>query len=288
MELSPSQLLIQCNLAGVNVNALIDTGSMKSFLCRGVFDKILPKPPLAPCESNCIGITGKPLSIDGSAQARLSFPNCSSSLSYLGTFIVSPNLLPSLECIIGWDFITSNALQLKQHANGNYFMEGPYGCTPLHPYASHISLSPNASGSPLNDSVPPPNHYPCLLVQSAHRSPVPVPLSDNICVPSRSEVLVSCKVHSSSREQLGMVSPISDNLTLPSNILAAYSVCQVQGWTLPVRIMNTSNVDIELHAGQKVSEFCPVIDTPDTYECMASATELSSPPNNLSLSVIKQ
>ena len=74
-----------------------------------------------------------------------------------------------------------------------------------------------------------------------------------------------------------MVSPMSDNLTLPSNILAAYSVCQVQGRTLPVRIMNTSNVDIELHAGQKVSEFCPVLDTPDTYECMVSTAELSSP-----------
>ena len=125
---------------------------------------------------------------------------------------------------------------MKQHANGNYFLEGPHGCTPLHPYASHTSLSPNASGSPLNDSVPPPNHYPCLLVQSAHRSPVPVALSDNICVPGRPEVLVSCRVPSSSREQLGMVSPISDNLTLPSNILAAYSVCQVQGRTLPVRL----------------------------------------------------
>jgi len=85
-----------------------------------------------------------------------------------------------------------------------------------------------------------------------------------------------------------MVSPISDNLTLPSNILAAYSVCRVQGRTLPVRIMNTSNVDIELHAGQKVSEFCLVLDTPDTHECMASTTELSSPPNNPSLSVIMQ
>jgi len=164
---------------------------MKSFLCREVFDKILSKPPLAPCESNCIGITGQPLSVDGSAQARLSFPNCSSYLSYLGTFIESPNLFPSLECIIGWDFITSNALQLKRHTNGNYFLEGPHGCTPLLPYASHTSLSLNASGSPLHNSVPPPNHYPCLLVQSGNRSPVPVALSDNICIPGRSEVLVA-------------------------------------------------------------------------------------------------
>ena len=253
---------------------------MKSFLCRGVFDKILPKPPLAPCESNCIGIAGQPLSVDGSAQARLSFPNCSSSLSYLGTFIVSPNLfIIRVYYGMGLHNLKCSAIEATRK------WELLLGRAPwVHPIASlrasHTSLSPNASSSPLHDSVPRPNHYPCLLVQSAHRSPVPVALSDNNCVPGRSEVLVSCRVPSSSREQLGMVSPISDNLTLPSNILVAYSVCQVQGRTLPVRIMNTSNIDIELHAGQKVSEFCPVLDTPDTYECMASTTELSSPPNN--------
>ena len=45
-----------------------------------------------------------------------------------------------------------------------------------------------------------------------------------------------------------------------------------------MRIMNTSNVDIELHAGQKVGEFSLVIDSPDTSGCMTSTTELSSPP----------
>ena len=85
-----------------------------------------------------------------------------------------------------------------------------------------------------------------------------------------------------------MVSPLSDNLTLPSSILAAYSICQVQGRNLPVRIMNTSNIDIELHAGQKVGEFYPVLDIPDMSECVASTTELSSPPSNLALSDIKQ
>ena len=101
-------------------------------------------------------------------------------------------------------------------------------------------------------------------------------------------MLVSCRVPSSSKEQLGMVSPLSDNLTLPSSILAAYSVCQVQGRRLPVRIMNTSNIDIQLHAGQKVSEFCPVLDIPDISECIASTTDLPSPTCNPTLSVIKQ
>ena len=50
-----------------------------------------PSPRLNPFDSNCIDITDQTLSIDGSAQARLSFTNCSSSLSYLGTFLVSPH-----------------------------------------------------------------------------------------------------------------------------------------------------------------------------------------------------
>ena len=123
MDSSLSQPLIQCTLAGVSVSALIDTGSMKSFMSRAVFDKILPTLTLATFNSNCIGVTGQPLSIDGSAQARLSFPGCNSSSSYLGTFLVSPNIFPSLDCILGWDFITSNALQLTQQAEGNYVLE---------------------------------------------------------------------------------------------------------------------------------------------------------------------
>ena len=132
------------------------------------------------------------MSIDGSTHARVLFPNCSSSASYLGTFFVSPNLFPSLECILGWDFITSNALQLKQSADGNYFLEGIHLCTPLHPHAPSALAPPNISESQLNGGMPSPNHFPCVLVQSAHRSPVPVALSDTICIPGRSEVLVSC------------------------------------------------------------------------------------------------
>ena len=48
------------------------------------------------------------------------------------------------------------------------------------------------------------------------------------------------------------------------NILPAYLVCQANSVRLinlvcsvPVRLMNTSSLDIELQAGQKVSEFCP-------------------------------
>ena len=55
MGLLPSQPLTLSNLAGVSVNGLLDTGS---FLCRGDFDKIYLKLPLALCDSNCIGITG--------------------------------------------------------------------------------------------------------------------------------------------------------------------------------------------------------------------------------------
>ena len=93
---------------------------------------------------------------------------------------MAPNLFPSLECIIGWDFITSNALQLKQNANGNYVLEGIHGCTPLHPHAPSALAPPNVSVSQLNDGVPPPNHHLYLPVQSVHRSPIPVALPENL------------------------------------------------------------------------------------------------------------
>ena len=85
-----------------------------------------------------------------------------------------------------------------------------------------------------------------------------------------------------------MVSPLSDSLVIPPSLFAAYSVCQVQGRDLPVRIMNTSHVNIELHASQKISEFCPVIDVPDQSEFIASAIVLPSPPSASSHTMIKQ
>eukprot|EP00795_Rhopilema_esculentum_P006934 gene6933-12549_t len=73
----------------------------------------------------------------------------------------------------------------------------------------------------------------------------------NYSCPCRSEVLVNCHVPKSSREQLEIISPLSENPDMSDSIFAAYSVCQADGRNVIVRLMNTSNVDIQLQAGQK-------------------------------------
>ncbi len=125
---------IQCSLGNMNVKALIDTNSMKSFFSQQVFAELQPQPKLHPFTSNCVGITFQPLHILGTAQVKLSFP-CNGFHSYPDDFQVSSNLLKPLHCILGWDFLNSNGLQLVcKKANGKYFLEGTHGSTPLTPY----------------------------------------------------------------------------------------------------------------------------------------------------------
>ena len=63
-----------------------------------------------------------------------------------------------------------------------------------------------------------------------------------------------------------MISPI-DNYEFPSSLLAAYTVCQAQNRNVVVRVMNTSNINVELQAGQKICEFYPLVKTysPDLF-----------------------
>ena len=50
-------------------------------------------------------------------------------------------------------------------------------------------------------------------------------------------------------------------LSLPSHLLVAYSVNQAVGRQVALRIMNTSNCDITLQAGQHIGKYCPLLDT---------------------------
>ena len=51
--------------------------------------------------------------------------------------------------------------------------------------------------------------------------------------------------------------PMQDELPLSASIFAAYSVSEAEGKHIPVRLMNCSNIDIELQPGQKFSELLP-------------------------------
>ena len=123
------QPIVPCRLSGVDVHALIDTGSMKPFISSSVFNSISPRPVLSTDTQNCISITGQPLQVSGTTPLELSFP-CSGSVAYSGNFLVSSTLFAPLQCVLGWDFLTSNGLQLSFDGDGAYFLVGVHGSTP--------------------------------------------------------------------------------------------------------------------------------------------------------------
>ena len=124
---------------------------MLSFLSRDTFDKILPKPLIQNTVQHCVGINGLPLAVEGIVQASLTFHG--NSDVYSGNFLVSDQLFSSLECVLGWDFLTSNGLALNRECNGNYYLVGRYGKTLIAPIdEAPIPISPPQT---LNDSALP-------------------------------------------------------------------------------------------------------------------------------------
>ena len=112
-------------------------------------------------------------------------------------------------------------------------------------------------------------------MQSVSHSPVPVLSKFNICIPGRTEVLVNYHLPKSHRQQLGMTSPL-DNADSPSCLFAAYTVCQAEDREIVVRLMNTSHADIEIQAGQKVSSFCPLVETYAPHSFQESKQQLTA------------
>ena len=55
---------------------------------------------------------------------------------------------------------------------------------------------------------------------------------------------------------------ITPTPNIEGNILSAYSVSQANGRCILVCLSNVANYDIELHADQKVSDFCPLLKAP--------------------------
>ena len=204
---------------------------MKSFISREVFDGMRPKQELEATHQRCFGITGKQLQVDGTVQATLSFPS-SGSFLYAGKFFISGQLFQPLQCVLGWDFLTSNALNLLYKGQGAYVLAGRHRETPLTPKTQDVSPLPSADKS-LGCEVRATDTASCLLAQSSSRGPVNVTLSTSLCIPSRTEVLVNCQLPKSFKDQLGMVTPIQDDSPLSASIFPAYSVSQAEGRHIP-------------------------------------------------------
>ena len=230
---------------------------MTSFLSRDTLNKIRPKPPVETTGQQCVGINGLPLDVDGVVQASLTFPG--NGNIYCGRFLVSSKLFSPLECVLGWDFLTANGLALTREPSGAYFLVGRHGKTPLTP--QHRTSLPIPPNEVLCDGVTTKlDEEPGMFTQCPSRSPVPITVVNSVSLPGRTEAVVVVQIPESAKDQLGMVAPIQKE-SLPAQLLVAYSVNQAKGRQVSLRIMNTSNCDITLQAGQQIGEYCPLLET---------------------------
>lgn len=85
--------------------------------------------------------------MEGTTHLPLIIPGNGSS-SYTGDLTVSSTCCHPLQCVLGWDFLASNGLQLRyRDENDVYFLEGGHGSTPLapHTYSDVSSSSPQVT-----------------------------------------------------------------------------------------------------------------------------------------------
>lgn len=243
----------------MQLSVLIDTGSMKSILsvdaCQLIFDGCTRRsenpPTFRANSSQCISVTGQPLSSSRLMVAQIVFPG--STYVYEGDFLICDNVLQPLQCILGWDFIASHHLQLSIFGD-NYVLVGPHGSTPLTPLSpSATPSSPPilSAGMYANSS---PGKDPPLLSQLPKWGPAKVTLQSNFTLPACTGCILPCKVPRSCSNQLGMVSSKGE----VSAYYIACTVSQASNRHLPIRVMNPSNCPIEFTANQTLAEFIPV------------------------------
>ena len=124
-----NHLFVDCVIDGVCVRALVDTGSMKSFVSQNVQcvidfnDSLLDKSSA----QKCVSITGNNLNILGQVCTLVKFSN--SKITYPSDFLVSDNI--QYDCVLGWDFINRNKLSLSKGTEKGYFLVGCHGKTSI-------------------------------------------------------------------------------------------------------------------------------------------------------------
>ena len=96
-----------------------------------------------------------------------------------------------------------------------------------------------------------------MLYQSQYKAPIEVYLSEDIVIPSRSEVIVEGKLVKTTTANVGMIESISTR-TQEQVIHISHMVAQPKGKTVPLRIMNTSLDPVELTSGRKVAQFLQI------------------------------
>ena len=249
-ETLPEHPFVVCLIDGVEVNALVDTGSMKSFINDKLHSLIdLEGSRLIKSTSQrCTSITGGNLNILGHIFTSVHFPNTSRKLN--SSFLVSNNI--PYDCVLGWDFLTQHRLSIHGdfgEGRSSYQLVGTYGKTPIH--ANHSAMRAQSNGVVITEEQPPifsptdSSINSAILVQSQLKGVNKVILSEGISIPARTEIIIKGKVQAKDISQVGMISACqSDSVKHLKGLQVAYLVVTPVDKCVPVRLINTTTEDV--------------------------------------------
>ena len=113
-DIIPAQPFVKCQIDGVEVNTLIDTGPMRTFISDNIqkINDLDNKKLDTSVTERCESITGDALRILGRMPGEVKFSK--NKKTYVGNFLVCTNI--GYDCVLGWDFLVHNNLEL---ARGN-------------------------------------------------------------------------------------------------------------------------------------------------------------------------
>ena len=212
----------------------------------------------------CTSITGGELNIVGSIFTRVTFHRCKHK--YHSSFLVSSNI--PYDCVLGWHFLTQHKLSIQGSILGgrsNYQLVGTFGKCPVQ--SEHPANRVHSNGVVITEvdlrDVFPQNSSgtSAVLAQSQLRGVNKVTLTEGVTIPARSEIIIEGRVRSKDVPQFGMISASqSESVQHLKGLHVAHLVVRPIGRTVPVRIANTTEHEIELQKSCKLAEFCPLIE----------------------------
>ena len=256
----PTHPFVVCNIEGVRVQALVDTGSMKSFIKKDIQDVIdFDCRRVNKSTERCNSITGDSLKIVGKINVNVNFSG--SRHSYSNDFLISSNI--EFDCVLGWDFLVNNHVDLRRGMLGglsSYVLEGPHGKTPVCarvvPNETHLSgvveSSDTVDKMPDCGSEHGGDSY--LLFQSRYKAPTEICLTENVVIAARTELVLEGKLVKTTSADVGMITANRARAYEPG-IHISHIVAHPCGKIVPVRVLNSSHEPVELTAGRKIAEF---------------------------------
>ena len=236
----PEHPFVACVIDGAPVNALLDTGSMKSFISdriHNIFD--FDGGRLDTSQSHrCTSITGGDLNIAGTISTIVTFSR--SKHNYHSSFLVSSNI--PYDCVLGWDFITQHKLSIRGDCLGgrsHYQLVGTYRKIPIN--AEHPAMNVESNGvviTEANSPVVSPSEASktnAVLVQSQLKGVSKVIVPEGVAIPARSEMVIEGKIQAKDISQVGMISASqADSIRRLQGLHVAHLVVTPADKTVPV------------------------------------------------------